>query len=303
MRVLIKGLGSIAKKHIHELRLIDTQTEIYALRSDKSANVYEDVKNIFSWEDVPKDISFIIISNPTSEHYKTIKQSIKLRVPLFIEKPPLMELNNSDELIKLINENNIKTYVAFNLRFHPVIQWLKKNLPLSKVIEVQVYCGSYLPEWRTGGDYRQVYSAKAELGGGVHLDLIHELDYIRWIFGEPKNVNAFRGKKSPLEIDSIDVANYNLEYENFYITILLNYYRRDPKRTVEIVMEKETWIIDLLKASVSKANGDILFQDANYKPEITYDSQMKYFLENIHTNNLIMNSFEESIKTLKICLT
>lgn len=302
MKVLIIGLGSIAKKHINALKIIDTQTEIFALRSNKSAKVFQDVTNIFSWEDIPKDINFAIISNPTSEHYKSIKQSIQLRVPLFIEKPPLMKLDNVDELIKLIKDNNIRTYVAFNLRFHPAIQWLKENLPLNKVIEVQSYCGSYLPDWRPGKDYRKVYSAKEALGGGVHLDLIHELDYIRWIFGDPDKVISFKGKKSNIEIDSIDVANYNLEYKNYFITILLNYYRRDPKRSIEIVLEDQTWVIDLIKASISQTSGDELFLSKNYNPIDTYISQMEYFLENIYTNNSIMNDFEESIKTLKICL-
>jgi predicted dehydrogenase len=192
MKVLIIGLGSIAKKHINALKIIDIHTGIYALRSDKEAKVCQGVTNIFSWEDIPKDINFVIISNPTSEHYKSIKQSIQLCVPLFIEKPPVMKLNDADELIKLIKGNNIRTYVAFNLRFHPVIQWLKNNLPLNKVIEVQSYCGSYLPDWRPEKDYRQVYSSQKKLGGGVHLDLLHELDYIRWIFGEPDRTISFK---------------------------------------------------------------------------------------------------------------
>lgn len=302
MKVLILGLGSIAQKHIDALRFIDLQTKIFALRSNKTAKVFQDVTNIFSWEDIPKDINFVIISNPTSEHFKSIKQSIQLNIPLFIEKPPLMELDNVDELIELIKDNNIRTYVAFNLRFHPAIQWLKRNLPLNKVFEVQTYCGSYLPEWRPGKDYKEVYSAKKTLGGGVHLDLIHELDYVRWIFGEPDRVISYKGKKSHLDIDSIDVANYILEYKNHFITILLNYYRRDPKRSIEIVFEDRTWVVDLIKASINEINGNELFHAKNYELTDTYVTQMQYFIENIYKDNFMMNDLEESIKTLKICL-
>ena len=128
------------------------------------------------------------------------------------------------------------------------------------------------------------------------------MDFIRWIFGEPKKINTFKGKKSSLEIDSADIANYNLEYENFYITILLNYYRRDSKRTIEIVMRDQTWTADLLKARVCNADGHTLFQAKNFIIQDTYNSQMKYFLENFYTNIPMMNSLEESLKTLKICL-
>jgi len=303
MKVLIVGFGSIARKHIDAIRKINSYSEIYALRSNKNANNVDNVINIYTLEEVPLDVTFIIISNIPSEHYKGIKQSIKFRRPLFIEKPPLIDLDNADDLIKLIKKNNILTYVGFNLRFNPVIKWLKKNLPLSKVIEVQAYCGSYLPDWRQGRDYRCTYSAKKAFGGGVHLDLIHELDYIRWIFGEPNSTKTFKGKKSNLEIDSFDIANYNLEYKNYYVTILLNYYRKDPKRSIEIVMKEQTWFVDLLKASVTKDNNETIFHCEDYKHSDMYLAQMQYFINNISSNSHLMNSFEESIKTLRICLS
>lgn len=302
MKVLIIGLGSIAEKHILALQNTNKDVQIFALRSSIKTDKKEGIINIYSLNQIIDNIDFVIISNPTSKHHNTILEVLKLKVPLFIEKPPLMDLENVEKLLNEIKMNNIKTYIAFNLRFHPVILWLKEKVPLSKVIEVQSYCGSYLPDWRPDKDYRYIYSAKKVLGGGVHLDLIHELDFILWIFGEPKKINTFKGKKSRLEIDSMDVANYNLEYDNFYITILLNYYRRDPKRTIEIVMEDQTWIVNLLKASVCEADGHTLFQAENFILQDTYDLQMNYFLENIYTNIPIMNSLEESLKTLKICL-
>ena len=303
MKVLIIGLGSIAEKHILALRNMKQDMQIFALRSRVKSDKKEGIVNIYSFDQIPGNIDFVIISNPTSQHYNTILEVLRLKVPLFIEKPPLMDLANVEKLLSIIKKNNIKTYTAFNLRFHPVILWLKQKTPLVKVIEVQSYCGSYLPDRQPEKDYKHIYSAKKVLGGGVHLDLIHELDFIRWIFGEPKKINTFKGKKSHLEIDSVDIANYNLEYENFYVTILLNYYRRDPKRTIEIVMENQTWIANLLKASVCKADGDTLFQVENFTFQDTYNLQMNYFLENIYTNITIMNSLEESLKTLKICLS
>jgi len=178
MKVLIIGLGSIAEKHIMALRSLESGVELFALRSGFKTHTMEEVTDIHSWEDLPTDLDFIIISNPTGEHYKTIMRASETGLPLFIEKPPLANLDCIDDLQRKLKQNDNITYVAFVLRFHPVTRWLKKNLEISKVIEVQSYCGSYLPDWRNGSDYRTNYSGKSRMGGGVHLDLIHEIDYL-----------------------------------------------------------------------------------------------------------------------------
>lgn len=301
MKVLVVGLGSIARKHIHALRLIEPTSEIFALRSRKGADTVDDVINLFSWNEVPSDIAFIIISNPTSEHGKTIERAVKFDVPLFVEKPPFMSMDNVDEVLLTVRKRGIRTYTAFNLRFHPVVLWLKQNLQGKNVLEVQSYCGSYLPEWRPGKDYRTVYSSHVEQGGGVHLDLIHELDYLVWLFGYPNEIFSDLSKISSLEITSPDQAHYWLRYDQLRVSILLNYFRRDAKRTIEIVMEEETWLADLLKGTI-KDSKDRILVSFDYEVKQTYVAQMNYFLKSLQESGEFMNALEESSKTLKLCL-
>ena len=75
------------------------------------------------------------------------------------------------------------------LRMHPGLQkieeWIKQD-KLGKIYSVQVDLGEYLPDWHPWEDYRQSYAARADQGGGVILTLIHELDYLHWLFGKPK---------------------------------------------------------------------------------------------------------------------
>jgi predicted dehydrogenase len=300
MKVLIVGLGSIASKHIHALRIINPSVEIFALRSAQS-NQVEGVINVFSWKEIPSDIHFVIISNPSSEHYKTIWKACELRVPLFIEKPALINLEKTDDLFGRIDAFQTITYVAFNFRFHPAIIWLKNNLDISSVLEVQSYCGSYLPSWRPYQDYRQNYSANAELGGGVHLDLTHEIDFITWVFGYPQSWISSLSKVSDLEISSVDSAHYWLHYEKMNAAITLNYFRKNPKRSIEIVTKDTTISVNLLTSTITNANEDILFKSDAPVLE-TYTDQMKYFIDSIQLNKPPMNSLQESIQTLKICL-
>lgn len=304
MKVLIIGLGSIAKKHIAALRNLDSDCEIHALRSSKSSPAIEGIRSCYSLDEIPLDIKFILISNPTSFHLKTIKEVSHFGVPLFIEKPPIDSLDQISELLMLVKTLHVSTYTAFNLRFHPVVQWMKANVDLHNVIEVNAYCGSYLPDWRPGRDYRKIYSAQKELGGGVHLDLTHEIDFLLWIFGDPMYVKSTKRKISNLEIDSIDSAKYWLEYENFTISLTLNYFRRDSKRNIEIVTNKTTLLCDLISNKITDLrNGQVVFENKAFSSLDTYTDQMKYFINSIETRSKPMNTLSESMRTMEICLT
>ncbi|AHM58423.1 oxidoreductase domain-containing protein [Flammeovirgaceae bacterium 311] len=301
MRVLIVGLGSIAQKHIHALRKIEPDIQLVALRTGKSKNNLAGVTNIYHIAELEQKFDFAIISNPSTKHLESIKDLMFLKIPLFIEKPPLASLEGAGELVAAIEKEQIITYTAFNLRFHPVLQWVRNNIADKRVLEVQAYCGSYLPKWRPQADYRNVYSAKKELGGGVHLDLIHELDYVSWIFGRPQSVQGYISKVSDLEIDVPDVAHYWLQYEKMVASIILNYYRRDSKRTLEIVFEDLTWTVDLINNKVCDASGSILFEAL---PSVlhTYEEQMLYFINCLKSGSKPMNSIDEALHTLEMSL-
>ena len=305
MNILIIGLGSIAKKHIAAIRAIDSNASIYALRSRRDSKAYGGVVDLYSFDEASKiNLDFAIISTPTSEHKKTIHKLLEFRIPLFIEKP--VASSPIDDVINSINEAGILTYVACNLRFLESIRFLKNCIASGeipgRINEVNVYCGSYLPEWRPGTNFRESYSTRAEMGGGVHLDLIHELDYICWIFGMFESHRAFCRSKSSLDIDAIDYAKYLLFYEDFACDITLNYFRRDYKREIEILFDSITWKVDLAKNCITDSNGVVIFRSEQSGTD-TYTEQMRYFFDLVSNNET--DSFNDIIfanEILKLCL-
>ena len=304
MNILIVGLGSIAKKHIEALERLNIDTTVYALRSNKNALKVENVINIFDLEAVDVTFDFAIISNPTHLHYEFIETLVLKEIPLFIEKPAVHTLENVDALAKIIEDKKLITYVACNLRFHPCISFLKDKLQKEQlnINEINVYCGSYLPEWRANKDYKSIYSANADMGGGVHLDLFHEIDYTTWLFGFPKKTSSVLRSVSTIDIKAYDYANYILEYDRFTASIILNYYRRQVKREIEIVLDTETLVVDLVNNTIKSDDGNVLFEDIDYSIQRTYQSQLMYFTDLLKKGIQPMNSFSESIKNLKICL-
>jgi predicted dehydrogenase len=303
MKILIVGLGSIGKKHVKAIKSILPNAEIFALRSKINAEKLPGVTNIFNLVEIASvTIDFAIIANPTSEHKRTIEQLTKYDFPLFIEKP-VSSLLDIEDLINSINSKRISTYVACNLRFLDCIKFIKEKLPQmqnKKLNEVNVYCGSYLPDWRPNIDFRKTYSAIAELGGGVHIDLIHELDYIYWLFGTPKEVKRYFRSQSSLSVSSFDYANYVLDYNGFCASVVLNYYRRDPKRSLELVFEDETWNIDLLKNQITCNNQTIFSSEQRIAN--TYQTQMEYFINCFSEKTKTFNTISDAYNVLKICL-
>ena len=302
MKVLIIGLGSIARKHIEALRTLEPDVELEALRSSNTSPSFPYVKDIYALPQKP-DYDFIIISNPTSLHAETIKNLLDYKIPLFLEKPLFHTLGHED-IIESVKNNDILTYVACNLRFVDSLSFLHdylKDHPDICVNEINSYCGSHLPDWRPGKDYRKSYSANPEMGGGVHLDLIHELDYICWLFGYPSESIGFFRNVSSIDIEAMDYANYLLFYPHFTASIVLNYYRRDYKRTLEIVFDTDTWLIDLKFNQIIDSKGNTVFT-GKIGISDSYLCQMQYFLTLLKSRSKASNDMENAYKTLKIAL-
>lgn len=304
MKVLVIGLGSIARKHIAALQSLKVDAEIYALRSNLNAVIEEGVENIYNLDNSTIEFDFAIISNPTHLHREFIEKLAHKGIPLFIEKPAIHSLENADELVKLIEDKKIITYVACNLRFHPCLTFLKNKLEkeIVRINEVNVYCGSYLPDWRPGKDFRTIYSANPAMGGGVHLDLFHELDYTQWLFGKPRKVHSLKRNVSSLNINAFDYANYVLEYEKYTANVVLNYYRKEAKRVIEIVFDNVTLTIDLIKNTIVNGYGDLLYNAKDFNIFDTYKNQLEYFIDGLKGNRKQMNTFADSIEVLKTCL-
>jgi predicted dehydrogenase len=105
--------------------------------------------------------------------------------------------------------------------------------------------GEYLPGWHRYEDYRTMYASKRDLGGGVVLSQIHELDVLFWFFGRPRRIVAMGGHWSDLEIDVEDVASTLLGYPGMVAHLQQDYLQLPPAREMEIVGTRGKLVVDL----------------------------------------------------------
>ena len=236
---LIIGYGSIGTRHAFILSEMGHDVYVVSKRDIKDFPCYKSIKKALQ----KKDFDYVIISNETYNHYNSFMELNELGYSgrLLIEKPVFLE---SRSLPQSGFEN---VFVAYNLRFHPVIQKLHKFLNGKEIYSIQVYVGQYLPSWRPGTDYTKCYSTSKAQGGGVLRDLSHELDYINWIAGGWKRVAAIGGKFSDLQIDSDDVFALLLEMENCPVaSVQMNYLDRKARREIIVNMKDHSIKADLI---------------------------------------------------------
>jgi len=286
MKVCFFGLGSIGKRHLKNFTAVAAEhgleLEIHAYRNTRKILEPEVQKllhhQIYNEYDLHNDYDVVFITNPTSMHYHTIKLLANKTKHMFIEKPVfdnidynIMDLNLSDQGVY---------YVAGPLKFASIVQGLKDIIKQEKVYSIRAICSSYLPDWRPGVDYRDVYSAKKVEGGGVSIDLIHEWDYITYLFGFPLKVHKLEGKFSHLEIDSEDLAIYIARYDDKLVEIHLDYFGRTRRREIEIFTESGTIIGDFIGNKISFTNGRAAI-DYSMENRDMYKEEMRSFLEQI----------------------
>ena len=242
------GCGSIGKRHMANLRQLGVDDIIafdtQAARAAEAAADYGIVavaSLAAAWERRP---DVCLITAPTSLHLALARQGAAQGCHLFIEKPLSHSWQGIEELLGEVRRRELVTLVGCNLRFHPGLVTLKRLLAenaVGRVIAARVEVGQYLPDWHPREDYRLSYSAQRELGGGVILDAIHEIDYLRWLLGPVDDAVCLAGKLSQLEIDTEDTAALLLRFKNgAFGEVHLDYVQRAYRRTCQIIGEEGT---------------------------------------------------------------
>lgn len=255
LKVLFVGIGSIAKRHIRNLQIVckdrEIEIQIDAYRRSAEGEKPDGINKVFSvMEDVPADYDVVFITNPTEKHLETLKAFHEKGKHFFIEKP-VVSLSQIEAAKEFKTRESSIYYVACPLRYNAVIQWIKRNINPDDIISVRSISSSYLPDWRPGQDYRETYSAHKDMGGGVSIDLIHEWDYLTYLFGWPKKIHSMIGKKSLLEIDSDDYAIYIGEYKNKIVELHLDYFGRKTIREIQLFTKDDTIIGDIANNRIS----------------------------------------------------
>jgi len=314
-RVLIVGHGSIGQRHLRIVRENLPDATIMVFRHqptthipDKANLVTSSMDDVFSF--APEAA---IIANPAPFHLEIAKALVEVGCHLLIEKPISDKSDRVEDLLETVRAAGVICQVGYNLRYLPSLSRFR-NLTneglIGRPLSVRCEIGQYLPNWRPGTDYRAGVSARSDLGGGALLELSHEIDYLRWIFGDVVWVRSWIGNVGNLDIDVEDTAHLVLgfkskEFSNSVVANLnIDFIRHDTTRICTVIGSEGslrwnglTGVIDIYKS------GGVGWEEyvvMPHQPDDSYQSQWALFLNAIADSKTPLVSCKAGLAVLKV---
>ncbi|ATF91960.1 Gfo/Idh/MocA family protein [Cedecea neteri] len=309
-RIAVIGLGNIATRHRRNLRALFPEAEIYAVSASgrKIEGIVSDSNYISDdLQKLSQIVDMAIIASPATSHLEHAIPFIKVGVPTLIEKPVFASLDDAEVISKLIEGNKTPICIGYCLRYLPstikLHELLEKNT-VGKVLNARITIGQYLPDWRPTKNYKNSVSASKVLGGGALLELSHEIDYSRFLFGELTIKHAIIRNSGILDIDVEDIADIvAISSDEAVIHIHLDFIQRQAFRECEVVGSEGRLSWDLINNKIVLHNSEgseILYNDPKYDKNEMYMSMLKDFIRFTEGKPNTCIKLEDGIKTLQL---
>lgn len=257
MKIALLGYGSIARRHLANIKELKPDAQVVVLRasnlplsaSDSWAVQFETLDRILDF--TPEAA---ILASPASEHVRQALALARGGAHLFVEKPLSCSMDGVDELINLCDRNKLTLMVGYNMAYMTLLNdfiSLAHSGEVGEILSVHAEVGQYLPDWRPHIDYRKTVSACAELGGGVLLELSHEIEYVDRVIGGTESVFCSSRKTGLLEMDVDDVADVMLRNAHGVVaTIHMNMEQKTPYRSCQVTGTKGMLYMNMMDGEI-----------------------------------------------------
>ena len=293
--ILVIGLGSIAKKHLYILKKINNNIKVFKLKIKDKKKAFNKINHLIK----KFRVNSAIICSPANTHLDYINYFKKKKINYLVEKPIIKD-SQLELFGKTYNKKKASTeLVGYQLRYSKILNKIKKLLlfkTLGKIYSVKIFVNSYLPNWRKKR-FKNSLSLSKKLGGGVLLELSHEIDYMLWIFGKPNYLKAFIDKNKIFKKNLDEKVFVFFYYSNFVLQLDMSFNSRLEERGLIIEGTKASIKGDLLKNEITINKSDklkVLYKTKQNNMNMLY-GQMKFFINSVEKNqnkNNILRSLE-----------
>lgn len=313
--IAIIGFGEIGKKHYHSL-LRSKKFKVHSIVEPKrkinvnnTVNIYKNIDLFIEKE--KNNIDFVSICTPSNSHFNLIKKSISNNINVICEKPlalKTLEVNQIKKILKL--KKKIKLYEVRQLRFLPIVNFLKKKLSSQKnkkkvkLINLNLFLNRSLGYYKKS-PWRGTINGD---GGAIFNQFIHHLDLIKFLTNAKKiKIVSYHFSKRK-NIETEDMGFLNLIINN-QIFVNFNFILSSPinnfSSNLNIICEKNCYKVNF--SDLSRC--DEVFKNLKNKSKVHTFQSLDLFLkfyDNVHQshflnkkNNLLVTN-DDSFKMIKL---
>lgn len=314
LKILIAGFGSIGRRHWQNLVSLGFRDFVFyrtghGTVDDALIREWPSYTNLADALACGPELA--VVANPTSLHVQTALQALEANCHLLIEKPLSHSLESCDQLAELAVTRRRTVLIGCQLRFHPLLRRLRQDIiagRLGEVFGARAEWGEYLPAWHPWEDYRQSYSSRDDLGGGVILTLIHPIDYLQWLFGKVTQVQAITRSldylATPAGEDSADLL---LQFGSRVVAQAhLDYHQRPPVHALKVWGEQGRAICDFQAGTLewTDVQGATASEStpAGFERNTLFIDEMKHFLSCAQGKEEPLIPLRDGISALEVAL-
>lgn len=311
--ILIAGFGSIGRRHYRNLKELG-YTRFLFLRSGRSTIDAAEIAEHRSSSDLGELLSerpfAAVISNPSSLHIPIAQAAAEADCHLLIEKPVSHTLEGCERLRETCDSRRLTAMIGCQFRFHPLLLNLEAAIRdgrLGRVVGARAEWGEYLPAWHPWEDHRQTYAARADLGGGVVLTLIHPFDYLYKLFGPVETVRAQMAQVPSLETSCEDWAETTLQFRSGVVgQIHLDYLQRPPVHQLTVWGDAGRATLNFLAGTLVRTSIDGVVTEEQTPPGFERNSmflaELRNFLQGIASGKATACTLADGIAVLQTAL-
>lgn len=197
VKIALMGAGLIGKQHIKAIEIsshaqlsaiIDPSKEAIAVADKSDVPIYSNLAELLE----VNSPDGIIIATPNRFHFNNGMDCIAAKIPMIMEKPICDNLEESQQLVEAAEIAEVPILVGHHRRHNPILINAKKVLDsgvLGQILAVHAMCWFYKPD-----SYFNIPWHRNEGAGPVLINAIHDIDNLRYLFGEIISVQAMETK-------------------------------------------------------------------------------------------------------------
>lgn len=170
MRVLVIGSGSIGRRHHDNLQTLGVASRLLSWREGGIGGALAALDGAEA----------VVIATATGIRLPLVEAAAARGLPMYVEKPLAFRPLEVDAIAEVAAAVADRSMLGYMMRYHPAVRVLAEA-DLADVFQFALTIGHDVTQWRANWHFSESYAAKGD-GGGVLLDLCHELDLAACLF-------------------------------------------------------------------------------------------------------------------------